>query len=36
MAFFGSSWNDDIDLDNIGLFSHWDDEFDDDLVNDCI
>ena len=23
MAFFGSSWNDDVDKDNLGPLSHW-------------
>lgn len=30
MAFFGSSWNDDIDKDNLGPLSHWDDDNDSD------
>lgn len=29
MAFFGGSWNDDIDDDDIGPLSHWDDDLDD-------
>jgi hypothetical protein len=29
MAFFGSTWNDDIDDDDIGPLSHWNDDLDD-------
>lgn len=32
MAFFGSTWNDDIDLDDIGPFSHWNDDLDDEKL----
>lgn len=32
MSYFGSTWNDDIDLDDIGPFSHWNDDLDDDFL----
>ena len=32
MTMFGSSWKDDDDLDDISLFSHWNDDLDDEKL----